>query len=175
VSAFEKPHRGSIQRASLASVRLGPASAPRQRGWWKRHRARPSLLSSIGMACGPCFNAEVRSSRQRCVRPTSATEHYRDVHPSFFVLPVACRPIEVALVRARAPHVSRRAVVTGAWRASRRPTRFGALTFAFRGGLFGRARGRSWISSDALVIEPFAKRRVTTGVAASETRRDSTK
>lgn len=52
-----------------ALVRLGPASAPRQRGCWKRHRARPSRVFSIHMDCGPCFSEETWSScRDACDR-----------------------------------------------------------------------------------------------------------
>lgn len=139
-----------------ALLRLGPASAPRQRGCWKRHRARPSRVFSIHMDCGPCFDEESWSScRDACDRR---------------LLPITLR---------RAPTTNRRSPCGVA--RSKSPSALRAL-FASLGAKYGQghgalhgaprasdsrvrlrvrrirpARGRSRVSSDALVVEPSSE------------------
>ena len=117
------------------------------------------------MACGPCFSEEDRSSRQRCVRPTSATDHFVTCTQSFVVLPVALVRGECDRNRLR-PNARSACLSTcggdGSVARFTAPHALRSSTVAFRCGVFGRSRGRSGISSGALVIEPLASRRVAT-------------
>jgi hypothetical protein len=142
-----------------ALVRLGPASAPRQRGCWKRHRARPSRVFSIHMDCGPCFDEENWSScRDACdrrllpitLRRAPTTNRRPPCGVASTKLPTSC---------AGSLRVSRREVCAGAWRASRRPTRFRFPCPPFASACSAVA-GSIRVSSDDLVVEPRANRRV---------------
>jgi hypothetical protein len=111
----------------LALIRLGPASAPRQRGWWKRHRARPSRVPSIIAACGPRFCEESWSSRRDACDRRLLPITLRRAPDTYRRPPCGFVRSKLPSISRSALHASRRGVWAGAWRASRRPTRFRAL------------------------------------------------
>jgi len=74
----------------------------------------------------------------RCVRPTSATDHSSTCTHYESSFSLRRRSIEVAFGFAGSLRVSRREVWSGAWRASRRPTRFGFPCPPFASGVFGQ-------------------------------------